>query len=372
LTIQGPEGLSAHIDPDKLQSTLPAELAKKAGELAEKADDDAEIVNAIYSYLTANIDASPLHQKYIGNRVRSSEKVWQSNIATVTERAVLLSSMLKEAGISAMPALLVHKGAMSVLDDNSQMVVRVDLKNEAPLLLPLVKSSAENVLYQHAGKELIPLEKGKTDQRMKIQPKKNAYHFSAQLKLSDDTVTGTGEIMLMHAMNPHLEIRNDENQLKSKVDQLKVTDLSVDQSSSATTKADFEYGMQLKQLTKEHFGRLLMTLPDVQGGITGDDLTLWNERVTPFEIPFPVHGEVDFTFHLEGLKCLNESFEHTQSSKIGEVSVNLEVKPEKVMVRKSFSLHNQCYNPMEYSEIRGILRAFMSDEVNQLIFKRIE
>ncbi len=371
LAIQSDNGITAHIDTDKLQSSLPAGLAKKATELSET-KDHAETVNAVYSYLAENIDASPLQQKHIGKHIRNSETVWQSNVATVMERAVLLSSMLKKAGISAMPVLLIHEGALPVLDENEQILVKVDLKKEAPLLLSLSKPTAENLLYKYAGKELIPLEKGKTGQRIKIEPEKNAYKLTAAFHLSQDTITGKGEIMLTHAMNPYLQLRNDKQYLKKVVNHLRPEKVNINQLSTASMEANVEYGSAISQITGEHFGYYNLTLPEVEESIANSDFTLWSERITPFRIPFPLHGEVDFTFHLNGMECLNKSFEHTQNSEVGEVSVNMDVKSDKVTLKKTFSLNRKCYNPLEYNEIRSILRLYNNKNIKGVIFKEKE
>ncbi|MGM0565542.1 MAG: DUF3857 domain-containing protein [Bacteroidota bacterium] len=372
LAVQSRNGFRSQLDLASMQSPLPSELAKKAEELSEKAKNQSENVNEIYSYLANNIDASALQQKYIGKNVRTSEKVWQSNIATVLERAVLLSSMLKKVGISAMPALLLDEGALPVMEDNRQVLVKVDLKKDEPLLLSLSGSSAKNLFYKHAGKELIPLEEEKTEQRIKIEPKKNAYKLSATFSLSLDTMTGNGEIMLMHAMNPYLQIQEDKNRLKKIVSNLRPEKVSINQLSTSKTEAEFEYGTQLEQVAGEQFGYFDLTLPNVDGSVVGDDFTLWSERITPFEIPFPMHGELEFTFDLDGIECINESFEQNQDSDVGEVSVYLEVKPETVTVKKTFSLNKKCYNPLEYNEVRSILRVYNSKDVNKLIFKEKE
>lgn len=369
LAIQSGDGVKSQLDLESLQSPLPKELAKKADELSEKAKNQPEAVNMIYSYLAENIDASPLQQKYTGKRTRNSETVWQSNVATVMERSVLLSSMLNKAGISAMPALLLEKGALPVIEDNHQVLVKADLKEDMPLLLPLSKSFAKNLYYKHEGKELIPLQKGKTEQRIKIEPRKNAYKLSATFSLSQDTITGNGEIMLMHAMNPSLQIRKDKKYLKKIILNLKPGEISINQLSTATSEAGFDYKAHISEVTEEQFGLLNFTLPAVEGSITEQNLTLWSERITPFEIPFPMHGQTEFTFHLNGIECINKSFEQELSSDVGKVSVKMDVNSDKVTIEKTFSLNKRCYNPLEYNEVRRILRVYNSKNTNKLIIK---
>lgn len=372
LAIQSRNGVKSQLNLESLQSPLPKELAKKADELSKKAKNQPEAVNMIYSYLAENIDASPLQQKYTGKRIRNSETVWQSNVATVMERAVLLSSMLNKAGISAMPALLLEQGALPVIEDNHQVFVKVDLKKDEPLLLPLSKPFAKNLYYKYEEKELIPLQKGKTEQRIKIEAKKNAYKLSASFNISKDSVAGKGEIMLMHAVNPSLQIRKDKQYLNNIIHNLKPGEISITQLSAAVTEADFDYRAHISDVSEEQFGLLNLTLPAVEGSITGQNLILWSERITPFEIPFPMHGQTEFTFHLNGVVCVNKSFEQEQQSEIGKVSVKMDVKSDKVTIEKSFSLNRRCYNPLEYNEVRNILRVYNGKNINSLIIKEKE
>jgi|AntRauTorcE11898_2_1112593.scaffolds.fasta_scaffold00258_15 hypothetical protein len=372
LAVIGPEGLSSQVDPAAFSWELPAEAAKKVENITKDAGGDAEKVSAVFHFLRATIDASPLPQKFIGNNMRTLKEVWNTNVGTTLERNVMLAAMLREAGIYAEPVMAVEAGALPLLHSNKQLMVKTEMKQTDPLLISADHPKPVNKYYSLPGKELIPLAEEKTDRRLKSGKEKNSFELETELFLNPDSLYGEGSLTLMHALNPYLALVEEQDNIRQLLKGIAVSDGSVTSLSPEVLKGSLRFGASVMPLADHTPGLKVFELPVIKGGVADWDFVLWSDRVTPLQIPYPVNGSMKFTIHLEDLTCLNSSYEQSYAAGFGQVTVKVVVDKDKVVIKKDIALEKTCYNPMEYNELRDILNLYTSKEGNRLIFKRKE
>lgn len=372
LAVLGPKGIRTQVDPAAISYQLPAAASKAVEAQVKDVESDAQKVTNLFSYLRETIDGSPLPQEYVGNTLRTPQQVWSTNVGTTLERTVMLVAMIRKAGVFAEPVMVVDKNALPVLHSNNQLMLSVEMKDTAPLLINVDSRTPENSYYKAAGKELIPLTEGKTERRIQPEKAKNAYQFEGELYMTPDTVYGDGSLMLRYAMNPYLKLVEDESNAEKVLSGMAAHKAEINSISPAVAEIGLKFSADLKPLSEDEFGLKVLEIPSVRGGLEDMGFTLWNDRITSFEIPYLMSGEMKWVIHLEDLECLNNSFQQSHQVTNGKVTVNVEVSSKKVMVSKNVSLEKRCYNPMEYSEIRDMIRLFMKKEVNTLIFREKE
>ena len=365
----GGKGLSAALDIDKISYTLPAALSKKAKSIAKENKGAFDRVIKSFEWLKETMDETHLPQAYMGKSVRHPEKVWKTNVGNTLERSVLLASMIRETGTHAVPVVVLRKGELPVIHSEDQIMVKVDVTDGVPVVLSVNDRQIKNHFYALGGKEMIPLEKGKSSQRISVKEAMNEYDFEASLTLTPDTLYGEGSIQLQHVLNPFFSLQENNEAIGKVVKGMPAYKSEMKQLSPASSKAELVFAAKNAGSLEEMLSRKVFNLPVVERGVGDWSLTLWNDRISTIEIPYPIKANVKITIQLEGLTCLNRNFEMKQDYSFGKVFANVTVKGSKVTVKKEIELHKRCYNPIEYNELRSALRIFGMDDFNNLVFR---
>ncbi len=364
----GGAGLSAALDIDNISYQLPAALSKKAKGIAKENSGAFNQVMKSFEWLKETIDESHLPQAYMGKSVRHPEKVWKTNVGNTLERSVLLASMIRETGTHAVPVLVLRKGELPVIHSENQIMVKVDVTDGVPVVLSVNDRQITNHFYAFGGKEMIPLEKGKSSQRITVKEAMNEYDFEASLTLTPDTLYGEGSLKLQHVLNPFFSLQESNEAVGDVVKGMPAYKAELKQLSPASSEGELVFAAKNTGVLEEMLSQQVFTLPAIDGGVGDWNLTLWDRRITTLEIPYPVKGSIKITIELKEMECLNRSFNMKEKYSFGNVSANVSVKGSKVVVSKEIELNKKCFNPIEYNELRDAIRIFKNDDFNKLIF----
>jgi hypothetical protein len=365
----GGAGIATALDIDKISYKLPATLSKKAKGIAKENKGAFNQVMKSFEWLKETIDESYLPQAYMGKSVRHPEKVWKTNVGNTLERSVLLASMIRATGTHAVPVVVLRKGALPVIHSEDQIMVKVDVTDGVPVVLSVNDHQIKNHFYGLGGKEMIPLEKGKTSQRISVKEAMNEYDFEASLTLTPDTLYGEGNIKLQHVLNPFFGLQKDNETIGNVIKGMPAYKAELKQLSPASSEGELVFAAKNSGVLEEMLSQQVFTLPAIDGGVGDWNLTLWDKRISTLEIPYPVKGSIKITIELEDMECLNRSFDMKEKYSFGNISANVSVKGSKVIVSKEIEFTKKCFNPIEYNELRDAIRIFEKDDFNKLVFR---
>lgn len=364
----GGRGLSTALDIDKISYELPPELSKKAKSIAKNNKGAFDRVMKSFEWLKETVDESHLSQDYMGKSVRHPEKVWKTNVGNTLERSALLASMIRETGTHAVPVVVLRKGALPVVHSENQIMVKVDVTDGVPVVLSVNDRQIKNHFYALGGKEMIPLEKGKSSQRISVREAKNEYDFEASLTLTPDTLYGEGSIKLQHVLNPFFSLQENNEVIGNVIKGTPAYKTELKQLSPASYEGELVFAAKNSRMLEAMLSQQVFNLPAIDGGVGDWNLTLWDKRISTLEIPYPVKGSIKITIELEEMECLNRSFAMKEKYSFGNVSASVSVKGSKVVISKQIELTKECFNPIEYNELRDAIRIFEKDDFNKLVF----
>lgn len=361
------KGIEKEIDVESLDLKLPKTFEEKAVELAKEEKDGVDKVNAIRDYIVKQIDYSFVDQESIGNKIRSFKEICETNVASYPEKVFLLSAMIREAGLSAYPVLVYPHGKLPVLSDNHQIMLKVDLKEDSPYVCGL--NDKRNRWYSLEGNVFRPLAKGKTGQVTKFPEGNNRYDFSGEMVVEDKKASLEADLELIHHLSQYSKFGTSSQKYTSVIHGIGMDTAIVSAATMNGTKLTLKT-QSPKEVAKEAKGLRMIELPEVDGGIASWDLgTLFDDRITSYEIPVEIKENYRMTVGVEDGECINEDVKDEIDASFGSVSVQLQNKGDSVIITKKISLNKKCFNPIEYQQLRKMLRTYTDENVKRIVIR---
>lgn len=363
----GTEDVSTGINVSKISLQLPKSLKTKTAELTENKSAGMDKVNALRHYVVNEIDYSGLQQKHVGDAIRPFSEIYKTNIATYPEKLFLLAGMIRQAGISAYPVLIFHGGKLPVLDHNHQIKLKVDFRDDAPYICDL--QEPQNLWYSLKGKEAYPLDKGKTEQKITFDESMNRCDFDGVMTVRGTKASAKAKLELVHHFSPYAAFGTDFQKYSSVVKGIQMDTAVVDNATLNATKMSLRTHSSKDILKKANNYRLL-EIPEIKGSVAGWDLDpLYNERTTSFKIPAVVDENYRLELNIKDGKCFNRAIKKEMDAAFGSVAVQLKNKGDKVIISKKITLKKSCFNPIEYQQLRKMLRMLRMEELRKIAIR---
>jgi len=363
----GNKGVEKEIDVEDFDLELPKAYKEKSAELAKEEKSGIDKVNAIRDYVVNQIDYSRVDQESIGNKIRSFKEIHETNVASYPEKIFLISAMIRETGLNAYPVLVYPEGKLPVLSDNHQIKLKVDFKKDAPYVCGL--DDKQNLWYSMEGKVFRPLVKGKTGQVTKFPEGENRYDFSGEMTVEEKMASLEADVELTHHLSPYSKFGTASQKYTSVIHGMGMDTAIVSGATMNGTKLTLKT-LSSKEVAKEAKGLRMIKLPEVDGGIASWDLgTLFDDRITSYEIPVVIEENYRMTVEIKDGTCINEDVKAETDASFGSVSVRLKNKGDSVVITKKISLNKTCFNPIEYQQLRKMLRTYTDENIKRIVIR---
>ena len=363
----GSKGVEKEIDVENLDLKLPKAFREKVTELAKEEESAVDKVNAIKDYVVKQIDYSRVDQESIGNKIRSFKEIYETNVASHPEKIFLVSAMIRETGLSAYPVLVYPEGKLPVLSDNHQIKLKVDFKKDAPYVCGL--NDKQNLWYGMEGKVFRPLAKGKTGQVTKFPDGNNRYDFNGEMIVEGKKASLEADLELTHYLNPYSKFGTSSQKYTSVINGLEVDTAIVSNPTMNGTKLTLKTHSP-KEIAKEARELRMIELPAVNGGVDSWDLgTLFDDRITSYEIPFTLKENYRMKVDIRDGNCINEDVKEEIDASFGSVSVQLKNNGDSVVITRKVSLNKTCFNPIEYQQLRKMLRIYTDEKTKKIVIR---
>ncbi|MCF8308413.1 MAG: DUF3857 domain-containing protein [Bacteroidales bacterium] len=363
----GNKGVNKDIDPENINTELPKVFKKKARQLTKDASNPMSKVNALRDFVVNRIDYSGVSQNYIGNTIRDFDKIYETNIASHTEKVFLLSAMIREAGISSQPVLVYRDGELPVLANNHQIKLKVDFRKSNPYVSNL--KDKQNLWFNLEGKVARPLVKGKTTQVIKFPGIENQYDFDSEWVIEGEKATAEADMELVNHFNAYAEYVNDYQKFTSLIHGIKMDTAIIHSTGMSSTRAKVKTQKPEKVAQTEN-GLRMVELPYLEKGVTSWDIhPLFRNRTSSYEIPAKVNENYRIKVDIKDGTCLNEEVKDEINASFGSASVHLENKGNKVILNKKITLNKKCFNPIEYRQLRKMLQLYTDKHIRKLVIR---
>lgn len=316
----------------------------------------------------------PVPLRVTGFACRTPQETWNSNGGTLLEKAVLLTALLKEAGIEADPVFMIRNSlydeSIGSLLDVEDILVKAE--SDGPVYLSLTTLNPQNLFYCSPERFFIELHQGGVRVE-KSSSMKNKINLTGTFTVNENKqLSGEINITENNGINPYLMLLRDKSKAKSLIggglssSDLKdpgITKMGVDQSSIVIA-------VHKDKAFRTDSDYYFFQLPLMTNGVENLGIHLLpKDRITPLEISSLMEESNDFTFILpEKMKPFIPYEKKEQKNNIGAFSFEVKTEGTKVIVHKSLKLEKRLIQPAEYPEFKTLLDHWNADRYREIVF----
>jgi len=369
IEFQKQAAFSYELSPEikKAVATLLAENKEKTAILLKLQD---KVINEFRLY--------PVPIKYTGFTCRIPQETWNSNGGTTIEKAVLLTALLKEAGIIANPVFMIKNSiydeAIGSMMDIEDVLVKAELPGNEPIYLSVTTLNPQNLFYCFPERVFVELRQGNILVE-KSPSLKNKITLAGVFTINEKNQL-SGEISFIedNGTNPYLMLLRDKNKAKSLIGGgLSSSDLK----DPGTTKMGMDQSSVVMAVNKDKAFRsdsdyYFLQLPLVTNGIESLGIHLLpKNRIPSLEISSLMEENDDFTFVIpDKMKSFIPNEKKEIRNNIGAFSFEVKTKGQKVVVHKSLKLEKRLIQPAEYPEFKALMDHWNTDRYRELVFTK--
>jgi hypothetical protein len=329
----------------------------------------------------------PIPSIYVGYKSRTAEAIWQSNGGNELEKAVLLNSLLKTAGINS--EILAVSSPYFGVKDNIRMLfdnyyVKAALKNNEIIYLSPIHVNDFDPVHDMQGYLYYPLDVNSKMsnlagfQNLRGLANSNTIDVKGNLNLkNDNTLSGSIIATYTNKFNPYYRYTINPESAKgafSNVKEAKLTSLSKDKSVVDIT-------LENKKAYQKEKNYMFFNVPEANGGVSSWGLnTLTEKRNTPLELNSDIDESYNYTIQMPtGWKLESGSgkLEINLKNNAGFANINIEQKgssqaqnDNKIVVKKEIKISNKVTEAKDYNDLRTLINTWNNKKYRELVISQ--
>jgi len=346
--------------------------------ITSESRDDRTLILKLQNLVANEINTYPVPFEYTGFSTRPPVDVWKSNGGTPLEKSILLVALIRTAKINAEPIAIVPT---VVFDENIGSLMSVDFLVQAnpreleQMILSPVESGSQNLIYSLNGKTTLVLNPEKQARTSVNEKFENMAIMSAILKVDDSLkLNGTADLAIYERANPFYKLKSDSTSVKQFVaGGLSAGDIkSFKLINAAQTRSNIKYEIEGKKPLRNQANYYFFNLPLYKNGSDGWHIgSLSAQRVTSFEIPFPVNEQYSFTIELPNEMQLVNPIELTEmKTDFGELVLFISQEGKKITVKKMLKVSITNIPVSEYKAFKQMMDLWNDKKGWEMIVKK--
>jgi hypothetical protein len=310
-------------------------------------------------------------------RCRTPEQSWNSNGGTSIEKAVLLTSLLKAAGMDANVAGIVKTAFaddhIATLADVEDFAVQVEFKDRGTWYFSLTGLNAVNLKYTLPGRSFIVLKPEGKNSLIKTEASKQMVKvLGTFIVTSDPKLTGEISMYLDGSVYPFAGLLRDKKKMKnffsgglisSDTNNLKISTLNTENGFQT-------YIVQSDKPFRKDTNFYYFTLPAAIPGIDSWSIkTLSVKRETPYEIPSMADESYSYTITLPAtFRLFTPLKKLTISNKAGTFLWDVRIDNGKLVVKRQIKFNERIFQLATYEEFKTLVDYWNNPWYRQLVF----
>ncbi len=348
-------------------------MNKVVAKIKKESEDDLKTVLDIQKTVAENVNYYRLNQKYTAWKIRSATDVWNSNGGTQFEKCILMTALLRKAGINANPVITFPA---KFYDDNtgclpliSEYLVQVNPRETQQFYLSATTVSPQNLIYELANRIVIALVPEKEMRLEKIGRQDNMLTMSGSMVFDDSLkLSGKADLTLTNEINPYFEFLKDSAYAKRLIS---CPVSSFELKNSAQQRSVITFNLKNKKPAESKAGYFTYTLPYCEKGSQSWRMSrLLKERETPLQVPFTIDESYDYTITLPGgAKVLNTVSKIERKDKALEMTISIAQKGNTVKVIRTLKIKSDNIPVTSYKQFKEMMDLWGEKKYRKLIFK---
>jgi hypothetical protein len=339
-----------------------------AGVMEEKKDRET-VVLRLQEMVTEEMRLYPVPASMALYRTRNASETWKSNGGTVVEKAVLLTALLRQAGVGAQVAAI---SRLSLIDPViaglfplEDFCVMVDMKDKGTWYLSVTQLNQAGLNFTGTDRTFIHFEKGGKVSREDAEPARSMVKVNGTFLISSDPqLTGEVNIYLEGQAYPRIGLFRDKNKIRNSLTGQLIRDDSASLKKSALNNGNGYqvYTVKNEKPFRKDTNLYVFRLPQIGSGIDSWGLkTLSEKRESAFEIPAKADEGYQFSLALPSdMKLITPEQRQNISNGAGVFQFEVKTEKGKVVVNRSLKFSKSRFSKEEYPALKALLDGWNS------------
>lgn len=327
------------------------------------------------------VDGMRLYQvpfRYAMYKSRTPEQAWSSNGATVVEKAVLLTALMRSAGIDATVAAVVRTAfsdeKIGTLSNVEDFVVVADLKERGDWYFSVTEMNNVNLMLSLTGRSFITIDPQRKIEIIDAAKPVSQVRVNGNFIVSSDPkLTGEVSIYVSGSIYPQAGMVRDKKMLKNALTGgLIKSDSAALKKSILNNENGFQtYTVQSDKPFRKDSAFYHFRLPYVSSGVESWNIhTLSEKRETAYEIPSPADETYSYTFTLPAdFSLFTPAKKQVITNKAGTYTWELTSEKGKVTLVRSIKFNDRNFAVSVYPEFKVLMDSWNNPWYRELIFQ---
>jgi len=368
---------SGFTDQPAFRYQVTDEMKKAVGSIVSENKEEADIILKLQEKVVNEFRLWPVPLRYTGFTCRSAAETWKSNGGTLTEKAILLVALLREAGMGAEPVAVIRKSLydqkIGSLLDIEDIIVKVIPKSIDPTYLSVTTLNPQNLKYGLPERTLVSLRPGEKTTVLQTGEYRNIITCEANLTIGDKReISGEVAATFLNNCDPWLALLRDKNKLKSYFSGgLSSSDLKDQKVITTGPDESFtRYTFQKDKPFHKDTNYYSYSLPYLTNGIESFGIKLLPKfRIAALEIPYLIEESYDIIYTIPGdLKLFSSGKKVEVTNKAGSFYFEIKQSGKNVQVKRSIKLNKRVIDPSEYADFKVLMDFWNSEKFRKVIF----
>ena len=308
---------------------------------------------------------------------RTPEQTWNSNGGTAIEKAVLLTALLKAAGMDATVTGIARTAFMDdhvgTLADIEDFAVRVENRERGTWYFSVSGLNSVNLKLTLPGRSFISLQPGEKPGNSRSEnPSQVVTVLGTFIVSSDPKLTGEISIYFNGSAYPFAGLLRDKKKMKNSITGgLIGKDTNNLKISTLNTENGFEtYTVRSDKPFRQDSNYFYFSLPVSTSGIEGWGIrTLSGKRETPYEIPSVADETYAYTITMPAnLALFTPAKKFAVNNKAGSFEWELKTDKGKVSVTKQLKFSDRIFEGPAYDDFKTLMDHWNNPWYRQVIF----
>ncbi|MGE5423851.1 MAG: DUF3857 domain-containing protein [Syntrophothermus sp.] len=352
-----------------------ADMKKAVSEVLAANKEPYDIILKLQDKVVNDLRLWPIPMQYTGYTARPPAETWKSNGGTVPEKAILLTALLKEAGIDAEIAGVVKTSSfdenVGTLTDLEDLLVVARARELEPIYLSVSKINSQSMIYGLPERVLVTLNPAKKPLAIKTEDYKNKITLSTRFVMTDkQQLEGEVAGYFYNNSTPWLSQLRDQVKMKSLFNG-GITGADLKELKVITTgpvEGYVRYSATKEKPFKKDSSFYFYTLPAVNSGIDSWGIKLLpKNRVTPLEIPSEMEEKYDFTLDAAGMKLFNTGKPVSIRNNCGSFLYEVKQDGSKLIIKKSIQLSKRIISPDDYANFKELMDNWNNSRTREIV-----
>ncbi|MFH1295962.1 MAG: DUF3857 domain-containing protein [Bacteroidota bacterium] len=367
------------LNQEPLRYQITTEMSEFVKGLETEYQKKSDLLFAIQESVVKDINLFDIPGEYTGYRLRSPAQLWNSNGGTMAEKAVLMTALLKKAGIKAEPVLVFqgnqfdgHIGNLTCL---KEWIVRAEVSGLGVVYLSVKQVNAFDMMVLEPGTVFMVLKEDHTFQLVYPENKKSTasmkgvFVVDPELNLSGE-LTGT----LSGGSYPFLALIRSEDKLKHYIrgggTSAKIKTITLSEMTPCAT--EFSAILDKTNALKRDSNFFYFTVPFFNTGVDNWDIgELVAERLTPVELPFTIKESYNITLAIpETLKLASGEQEIRINNRVGSFLYLVKEKENMLRIQKEIEIDKKVIGTADYRAFKELMDNWNLFQTNNVILRK--